>query len=134
MKAREVALRVGSVLGATVGYGYLAAFLGLVGFQVYRWFQDGEWTHIGVNDGMRAGLAYLGGSDGLTGWRATLSHWLDAPVKWLGLHKALDVLPASLALFALSILGNSIFIYTTDRIREHRAFAPQRAERKSESP
>jgi hypothetical protein len=32
-----------------------------------------------------------------------------------------EVLPASLALFAISILGNSIFIYMSDRIREHRA-------------
>jgi hypothetical protein len=131
MKPREVALRGGSVLGAIVAYGYLVALLALVGFQIYRWFEDGEWTHIGVNDGMRAALAYLGGADGMSGWRAALSHWLDAPVNWLGLHKALEVLPASLALLAFSILGNSIFIYTTDRLRERRAPAPQRAERES---
>ncbi len=39
-------------------------------------------------------------------------------VDWLGLHKVLEVVPASLALFALSILGNSIFIYCRDRIEE----------------
>jgi hypothetical protein len=32
----------------------------------------------------------------------------------MGLHKVLEILPASLALFALSILGNSIFIYCRD--------------------
>lgn len=119
MKARELAWRTGSVLGAIVAYVYLIAFLGLVGFQLYRWFQDGEWTHIGVNDGMRAALAHWGGAERLTGWRASLWHWLDAPVKWLGLHKVLEVLPASLALFAISIAGNSIFIYATDRLREY---------------
>ena len=30
------------------------------------------------------------------------------------------VLPASLALFAISILGNSVFIYLSDRLREYR--------------
>ena len=104
MRARGFVLQLGSVLGAIVAYGYLIAFLGLLGFQVYRWFQTGEWTHVGVNDGVRAALA----------------HWLDAPVTWLGLHKVLEVLPASLALFAISILGNSLFIYTTDRLREER--------------
>jgi hypothetical protein len=43
---------------------------------------------------------------------------LDAPVDWLGLHKVLEIVPASLALFAVSILGNSIFIYCCDRIEE----------------
>ena len=37
---------------------------------------------------------------------------------------AVSAVPASLALFALSILGNSIFIYTSDRIREYRAGGP----------
>ena len=119
-------LRAGSVLGAIVAYVIWSRFSRLIGFQVYRWFEDGEWTHVGVNDGMRAALAHLAGADGLTGWRAALSHWLDAPVKWLGLHKVLDVLPASLALFAISIAGNSLFIYTTDRMREERSVLDER--------
>jgi uncharacterized membrane protein len=121
MSRREAALRVGSVLGAIVAYGYLVASLALVGSQAYRWFQNGEWTHVGVNDGIRAALARLAGADGLTGWRAALAQWLDAPVSWLGLHTLLDVVPASLALFIISILGNSLLIYTTDRLREERA-------------
>jgi hypothetical protein len=118
MTAREAGWRAGSIAGALVGYGCLAAFLALVGFQTYRWFQDGEWTHFGVNDGLRAALARLGGAENLTGRLAALSHWLDAPVTWLGLHRLLDVLPASLALFAISILGNSIFIYAGDHLRD----------------
>jgi hypothetical protein len=121
MSRRETALRVGSVLGAIVAYGYLVACLALVGSQAYRWFQNGEWTHVGVNDGIRAALARFAGADGLTGWRAALAQWLDAPVTWLGLHTVLEVVPASLALFIISILGNSLFIYTTDRLREERA-------------
>jgi hypothetical protein len=53
-----------------------------------------------------------------TGRLAALVHWLDAPVDWLGLHKILEVLPASLALFVLSILGNCLSIYCSDRLRD----------------
>jgi hypothetical protein len=37
-------------------------------------------------------------------------------VNWLGLHKVFEVIPASLALFAVSIAGNSLFIYCRDRV------------------
>ena len=49
MTGRKAALRIASVFGAIVAYGYLIACLALVGFQGYRWFQNGEWTHVGVN-------------------------------------------------------------------------------------
>jgi hypothetical protein len=118
--ARESTWRIVSVLGAVVGYGCLAGFLGLVGMQVYRWFKDGEWTHISIADGIRAGLERMHIPDDATGRLARLSHWLDAPVNWLGLHKMVDVLPASLALFSIAILGNFIFVYGADRLRECR--------------
>jgi hypothetical protein len=105
-------------LGALVGYGCLAAFLCLIGLQIYRWFREGEWTHFGVSEGLRVGLSQCCVKDGDTGKLAALVHWLDAPVDWLGLHKVLEIMPASLALFAMSILGNSIFIYCCDRIGE----------------
>ena len=76
-------------------------------------------------DGMRA-ASRTWPARTATGWRAALSHWLDAPVNWLGLHKVIDVLPASLALFAISIAGNSLFIYTTDRMREKRSVLDER--------
>jgi hypothetical protein len=124
MRPREVSLRAGELVGGVIGYGFLAAFLSLVGFQAYRWFRDGEWTHIGVCDGLRVVLSRWGVGPDSTGRLSALSHWIDAPVEWLGLHKVLEVLPASLALFAIAVLGNSIFIYTSDRIREYRAGGP----------
>jgi hypothetical protein len=119
-KNRDAALRIAGLLGAVLGYGCLAAFLYLVGSQVYRWFREGEWTRFGVNEGLRVGLAHCCVSDADTGRLAALMHWLESPVDWLGLHKVLEALPASLALFALSILGNSIFIYCRDRVGEHK--------------
>jgi hypothetical protein len=113
---RDLLLRGGRAAGANLGYGCLAAFLCLISVQVYRWFRDGEWTHFGVSEGIRAGLSRCCVKDGDTGRLASLLHWLDAPADWLGLHKVLEVVPASLALFACSILGNCIFIYCRDRI------------------
>lgn len=115
---RKTVLQVGQVLGALLGYGCLAAFLLLVSMQAYRWFRDGEWTHIGVTEGMRVGLTRCCVNDGDTGRLAGLVHWIDAPTDWLGLHTVLDVIPASLALFALSVIGNSVFIYCRDSISE----------------
>jgi|APFre7841882630_1041343.scaffolds.fasta_scaffold10242_3 hypothetical protein len=118
MSGRKIVLRIMRGMGAVIGYGGLAAFLWLISVQLYRWFRDGEWTHIGVSDGLRSVLTRCCVNAGDTGRLAALWHWLDAPVDWLGLHKVLEVVPASLALFALSIAGNSIFIYSCDRIDE----------------
>ena len=57
-------------------------------------------------------------NDGDTGRLATFLQWLDSPANWLGMHKVLEVVPASLALFALSIAGNSLYIYCSDRLRK----------------
>ena len=113
-----VLLRITGTFGAVLGYGCLAAFLYLISMQLYQWFRDGDWTHIGVADGMYAWLTRCCVKDGDTGRLAALAHWLDAPSDWLGLHKVLEIVPASLALFAVSILGNSIFVYCCDRIDE----------------
>jgi hypothetical protein len=117
MSARTVALRITSVIGAIIGYGCLAAFLFLISMQLYRWFRQGEWTHVGMGDGIRVGLMHCCASDGGAGHFASFLQWWNSPVSWLGLHKVFEVVPASLALFAVSIAGNSLFIYCRDRIR-----------------
>jgi hypothetical protein len=116
MKASDAALRCISAIGAVIGYGCLLAFLYLVGAQVLGWFRDGEWSHVGLADGLRVVLIHCGVKDGDTGRLAAFMHWLDAPIGWLGLHKLFEVLPASLALFAVSIAGNCLFIYCKDRV------------------
>jgi hypothetical protein len=118
MKAGDATLRLTSAIGAVIGYGCLIAFLYLVGLQSYRWFHDGEWTHVGMNDGLRMGLLHCCVKEGDTGRLATFMQWLDAPVTWLGLHKVFEVVPASLALFAVSIAGNCLFIYCRDRLEK----------------
>jgi hypothetical protein len=117
MKGKTVVLRLISAIGALIGYGCLAAFLALVGLQTYRWFREGEWPHFGVSEGVRIILAHCCVKDGDSGRIATFLHWLDSPVDWLGMHKVIEVVPASLALFAFSIAGNSVFIYCLDRLR-----------------
>jgi len=112
--AGVVLVRVIGAFGAVLGYGCLAAFLYLVSLQIYRWFREGEWTHFAVADAMRVWFTRCCVKDGDTGRLAAFLHWLDAPVDWLGLHKVFEILPASLLLFALSILGNSVFIYCRD--------------------
>ncbi len=116
MTARDAGLRLLSTIGALIGYGCLAAFLFLVGLQSYRWFREGEWTHVGMNDGLRIALAKCCVTGGSSGRVAALMQWIDAPVNWLGLHKVFEVVPASLALFAVSIAGNCLFIYCRDRL------------------
>jgi hypothetical protein len=118
VSGRQMMLRITRGIGAAIGYGCLAAFLWLIGLQIYRWFRDGEWTHIGISDGVRAALTRCCVNAEDTGRLAALWHWLDAPVSWLGLHQVLEVVPASLALFALSIAGNSVFVYSCDLIEE----------------
>jgi hypothetical protein len=120
MKTRDVFLQFTRAVGAAIAYGFLAAFLWLVGMQIYGWCRTGDWTHIGVSDGLRKVLVRCCVKDGDSGHFAALLHWLDTPVDWLGMHKVIEVLPASLALFAVSILGNCISIYCRDRIDEHR--------------
>jgi hypothetical protein len=122
MSARTTALRVTSVIGAIIGYGCLAAFLYLIGVQLHVWFRQGEWLHVGMGDGIKEGLIRCCVRDGAAGHFAGFLQWWDSPVTWLGLHKVFEVIPASLALFAVSIAGNSLFIYCRDRIRPRQVF------------
>jgi hypothetical protein len=120
-------IAVARTLGGVAAYGCFAAFIALVSVQVYRWFRDGEWTHIGITDGLRAVLVSCGVNDTSTGLLATFVHWLDTPTDWLGWHKVLEVVPASIGLFALSMLGNFVFIYCNDRIEERQERAAKLA-------
>jgi hypothetical protein len=107
-------------VGGFVAYGCLAGFLCLISTQLYRWLRDGEWTHIGITDALRSMLVNCCVNDASTGLSAAFVHWLDAPTDWLGWHKVLEVVPASIGLFALSMLGNFAYIYCNDRIQERR--------------
>jgi hypothetical protein len=116
MTARTAALRTTGVIGAIIGYGCLAAFLYLISVQLLRWFKQGEWTHVGMGDGLRISLTHCCLKEDGSGQIAGFLQWWDSPVSWLGLHKVFEVVPASLALFAVSIVGNSLFIYCRDRL------------------
>ncbi|MDB6098272.1 MAG: hypothetical protein QOK23_1100 [Gammaproteobacteria bacterium] len=117
MKARSVLLKVAGGIGAFIGYGCLAVFLYVIGTQIYKWFRDGEWTRIGMGDGIRIVLTHCCVKDGDSGRIANFLQWWESPATWLGLHKVLEVVPVSLALFALSIIGNCVFIFCQDQLR-----------------
>ena len=116
MKVRNIVLQVMAGLGAVIGYGCLLAFLGLLGVQSYRWVREGEWMQVGMGDGHRLGLVNCCIKDGGGGRLANFLHWWESPATWLGMHKVFEVIPASLALFAVSIVGNCLFIYCRDRL------------------
>ena len=116
MTTRTALLRIAAGTGAIIGYGCLAAFLCLISVQIYRWFRDGEWLHVGINEGLRIALQHCCIKDGESGHFANFLQWLESPLDWHGLHQVLEVVPASLALFVVSILGNCVFIYCRDRL------------------
>jgi hypothetical protein len=118
MKPRRAVLGTLAGLGALIGYGCLLAFCFLVGVQAYRWFREGEWMHVGMGDGIRIGLVHCCVKDGGSGPLTSFLQWWASPANWIGLHKVFEVIPASLALFAVSIVGNSVFIYCRDRLKE----------------
>ena len=120
MKVRTALLGAMAGIGALIGYGSLLAFLSLLGVQSYRWFRAGAWMHVGVGDGIRIGLVYCCVKDGGGGRLAHFLHWWESPATWLGMHKVFEVIPTSLALFAVSIVGNSLFIYCRDRLHQRR--------------
>ncbi len=112
------------VAAAVVAYGALACFLMLVGTQLVDWFRDGEWTHIGISDGLHGALSRCCATAGDSGRIARFVQWLEAPTDWLGLHKLLEVIPASVALFLVSVAGNWLLILASERVEE----TPQEAD------
>ncbi len=116
LTGRTALLRWVSVVGAVIGYGCLAAFLYLVGWQTYRWFAKASGHMSGWATVCASHSPIAASKDADTGGVAVFLQWLDAPAAWLGLHKVFEFIPASLALFAVSIAGNCIFIYCKDRL------------------
>jgi hypothetical protein len=116
MKTRLIWVRA---CAAVAAFGALAWFLGLIGLQVYQWFRDGEWTHIGVRDGLLSLVSSCCVRDeSAPGMMAAFMRWLESPDSWLGLHRVLEAVPASVGLFLLSVFANFIYIYCSDRLDE----------------
>ena len=111
--------QVMAVLGALVGYLFLGGFLYLVGLQLYGWFRAGEWTHLSLAEALHTELVRCCVREGDSGRLAGLAHWLEVPSDWSGLHRVFEAVPASLALFTISVIGNCVFIYYRDRIDQH---------------
>jgi hypothetical protein len=113
MKLHLILLRA---LSAVVAFGSFAWCLGLVGTQLYRWFRDGAWTRISTSDGLISLVTSCCTQGDSEGRMAEIARWLEAPASWFGLHRVLDLLPASIGLFLLSVFGNFLYIYCSDRL------------------
>jgi len=117
MKYHLIFLRA---ISAIVAFGSFAWFLGLIGTQLYRWFRDGAWTRISTSDGLTSLVTSCCMQDGSTGRMADFAQWLGAPASWFGWHRVLELLPASVSLFSLSVLANFVYIYCSDRLEAQR--------------
>lgn len=109
------ALRIG---GFMVAYGAWFASASVIAYQGDRWLRDGQWTSIGVSDGLRSAFAAIGAGE--HGRFAQFAHWLAEPKDWIGWHRVLEVTPASIALFLLAILGNFAYLYGSDALQAQR--------------
>ena len=113
---------------AVAAFGTLAWFLGLIGLQVYHWFRDDAWTHIGLRDGLLSLVSSCCVSDeSAPGMMAAFMRWLETPESWLGLHVVLEAVPASIGLFLLSVFSNFIYIYCSDRLDELTQLSDERS-------
>jgi hypothetical protein len=117
MKLHLIFLRA---FAAIIAFGSFAWFLGLIGTQVYRWFRDGAWAGISTSDGLISLVTSCCMQDANAGRTADFVRWLGTPGSWYGVHRILDVLPASVSLFSLSVLANFIYIYCSDRLDAQR--------------
>jgi hypothetical protein len=123
MSAQSVNLRatlLRIVIGGIVAYGCLTAFVVSDQLANLPMVSRGRMDAHRHRRRLRAVLVTCCVNDGDSGHLASFVHWLDTPTDWLGWHKLLEVIPASIGLFALSMLGNFAFIYGSDRIREQR--------------
>lgn len=106
-------------ISAVMTFAAFTCFLGLFGLQLYHWFRDGQWTRISITDGLLSLVSSCCARDvGGGGAMAAFARWLEAPESWIGLHRVLEVIPASIGLFLLSVFWNFIFINCSDRLEE----------------
>jgi hypothetical protein len=113
MKFYLIVLRA---LAAIVAFGSFAWCLGLIGDQLYRWAHDGAWPRISTSDGLISLVTSCCARADGAGRMADIAHWLESPASWIGLHRVLELVPASIGLFLLSVFANFIYIYCSDQL------------------
>jgi hypothetical protein len=118
MKLHLILLRA---LAAIAAFGSFVWCLGLIGTQLLRWFRDGAWPHISASDGLISLVTSCCSRADGAGRMADIARWLESPASWIGLHRVLELLPASIGLFLLSVFANFIYIYCSDRLDARQA-------------
>jgi hypothetical protein len=117
MNLRLIWLRA---ISAVMTFAAFTCFLGLIGMQIYRWFRDGEWARISISDGLLSLVSSCCVREDGAGAMVAFAHWLEAPATWIGLHRVLEVLPATIGLFLLSVFWNFLYTYCSDRLEAAR--------------
>jgi hypothetical protein len=116
MNLRLVSLVLIRSISAVVAFSAFVLFLGLIGMQMFRWFRDGEWSRISISDGLLSIVSGCCARDDGAGTMVALARWLEAPQSWIGWHRVLEVMPASIGLFLISVLANFVYVYCSDRL------------------
>jgi hypothetical protein len=113
MKIHLILLRA---LAAILAFGSFAWCLGLIGEQLYRWARDGAWPGISTSDGLISLVTSCCVRADGAGRMADIGRWLESPASWIGLHRVIELVPASISLFLLSVCANFIYIYCSDQL------------------
>lgn len=80
-------------LASVVITSSLVVCFGIIAIQVVIWLKDGYWPSVGVAKGLLYLRSLFYSSPPGDG---SFAAWLSDPQSWLGLHKLLEFLPASL--------------------------------------
>ena len=77
----------------------ILAGLAIPAWQVFVWLRDGVWFPFSIIDSMRLIRAFVSGSDST--WTA-FDAWLVTPTNWIGIHKLLSFLHATVGFWAVA--------------------------------
>lgn len=78
----------------------ILAGLAIPAWQVFVWLRDGEWVPFSIIDSLRPISAFFSRFD--SSWTA-FDAWLATPASWIGVHKLLSFLHASVGCWAAAM-------------------------------
>jgi len=83
-------------------FGVILAGLAVPALQIYGWLRYGNWTPFSIIDSLRLVAELFADPESPP---TRLAAWLESPSSWIGLHKLLSFLHASIGLWAVALGG-----------------------------